>query len=86
MTLLDKIEGRVGQDRYEVWDPLLDIYRRCERLPENSTDRRTMERLVIAIWKRGEEKIEEEDVWKLDTEALGLIRDLGRQAGRAGRL
>ena len=86
-ALLDKIHDHVGERRTEeVYPALQAIYECCKKLPEGSAKRRTLERLVVAIWKRGEEKIDEEDVWKLDAETLGLISDLGKRAGRSWRL
>jgi len=85
-ALLDKIHDRVGDGRKEVHPALEAIYKHCKKLPTNSTERQTLERMVVAIWKRGEERIDEEDVWKIDQATLGLISDLGKQAARSWRL
>jgi hypothetical protein len=84
--LLEKIDKRVPEDRKEVYSALEAIYKRCNKLPDDSAERQMLERLVVAIWKRGEEKINEEDVWKMDQATLGLISDLGKQAARSWRL
>jgi hypothetical protein len=84
-VLLEKIHARVGS-RKEVNFPLQSIYEHCNRLSPDNPERQTLERLVAAIWKRGEEMIGEEEVWKLDQTMLGLISDLGNQAARSWRL
>lgn len=85
-ALLAKIDERVGEGRKEVYPALDAIYKQCKKLPDNSAERKILERLVVAIWKRGTERIAEEDVWKLDPKNLALISDLGKQAGRSWRL
>jgi len=54
-------------------DPLQAIYQRCSSLPRGSTERRTLERLAIAITQGSEADLDERDVWKLLPESLGLL-------------
>src|SRR5262249_12576785 len=53
--------------------PLRAIYQRCATLPRDSSERRTLERLALAITQGSEREIDERDVWKLPREALGLL-------------
>jgi hypothetical protein len=88
-VLLKDVDERVrnlSPDRKEVNNALGEIFHRCKGLPEDSPTRQAMERLVVTIWKGGEDKIDVEDLSNLDIESLGLINDLSKQAARSWRL